>query len=449
MNSFTTAELQKAYTVKSTARKFAGLEKRKGKFYIGKKEIIPAERVQDFLIAYYDDPATGFSGRDRLHAKIYQSYLGISKEKVAQFLKNNQTAQIHTQAKIVKMSRPLVPTAPNKTFQIDLTWLKKISPDTVTTVEKDSQCVFTCVDCFSKFAFARMLPNKTAVQVAKAIRSVIAENGSPPSVIRTDNGSEFIAKEFQNVCKEFGIKHVTGDSYSPKQQSMIERFNRTLKMAVYKYQSQWNIPKISNEDIQKIMGNYNSCKHGTTKQAPVQLHKNENPEEIKASHGQIKTRAKKLLAANAVNFPKLVTGDSVRVAKRVNGEWRKSRTFKSYSYLSQWFYELFKVAEITQATAVKNSMYKLLGPDGTLIDRWFLRQDLLKVDPKKLIVELERGEYVVEAIVDKSVIEGVTYYLCKFKGYDELEWTEPQASFRTLIKAWETKTAKNKKHTLK
>ena len=369
MNSFSAAELDKAYKTKSTAKKYIGLEKRKGKYFIGAKEIIPVERVQNFLISYYDDPATGFTGRDRMHNRIYQSYLGISKEKVANFLKNNQTNQIHTQPKLVKMSRPLVPTAPNRTYQVDLTWLKKIDNDTITTVERDSQCVFTCVDCFSKFAFARMLPNKTAVQVAKALRSVIAENGSAPSVIRTDNGSEFIAKEFQNACKEFGIKHVTGDSYSPKQQSMIERFNRTLKMAVYKYQSQWNIPKLSDEDLQKIMSNYNSCKHGTTKQAPVQLHKNENPEEIKAAHGQIKNRAVKLLAANAVNFPKLVVGDTVRVAKRVNGEWRKSRTFKSYAYLSQWFHELFKVAEVTQPTAVKNSMYKLLGPDGTLIDR--------------------------------------------------------------------------------
>ena len=444
MNTFSQSELDRAIKTKTAAKKFAGLQKRKGKFYKNDKEIIPAERVQEFLVAYYDNPETGFVGRDRLHAKIYQSYLGISKEKVSSFLKNNQTAQIHTQPKLVKMSRPLVPTAPNRTYQVDLTWLKKIDNDTVTTVEKDSQCVFTCVDCFSKFAFARMLPNKTAVQVAKALCSVIAENGSAPSVIRTDNGSEFIAKEFQNACKEFGIKHVAGDSYSPKQQSMIERFNRTLKMAVYKYQSQWNIPKLSNEDLQKIMSNYNSCKHGTTKQAPVQLHNNENPEEIKAAHGQIKNQDVKLLAANAVNFPKLVIGDTVRVAKRVNGEWRKSRTFKSYSYLSQWFYELFKVAEVTQPTAVKNSMYKLLGPDGTLIDRWFLRQDLLRVDPKKLIVELEKGEYVVEAVLDKSVIDGVTYYLCKFKGYDELDWTKPQASFRTLIRAW-SKTAKNKK----
>ena len=90
MNLFTQGELETAFWQKSKAKKFTGLQKRKGKFYIASKEIIPAERAQEFLVAYYD-PATGFTGQDRLHVKIYQSYLGVNKEKVAQFLKNNQT----------------------------------------------------------------------------------------------------------------------------------------------------------------------------------------------------------------------------------------------------------------------------------------------------------------------------------------------------------------------
>jgi hypothetical protein len=50
--------------------------------------------------------------------------------------------------------------------------------------------------------------------------------------------------------------------------------------------------------------------------------------------------------------------------------------------MKQWMYELFKVTEITHPTKTKASLYKLLGPNGKLIDRWFLCQDLLKIDKK-------------------------------------------------------------------
>jgi transposase InsO family protein len=422
------ADLAAAYSAKSVP----GLSKRGDKYYVGDKEVVPAEEVQSFLRSYYDDPATGFIGRDRLFAKVFVTHLGISKRDVEAFLRNNETSQVHSAPKNVTLSRPLVPSAPMKSWCVDLTWLKDIDPDSTTTVERESQCVLTVIDVFSKKGFARIIPNKTAATVAKAMREVLEENGSAPSVIRTDNGSEFISKDWAALCSEYKIKHITGDTYTPKQQSHIERWNRTLKMAIYRFQTQWKMAKISNKDLQKIVWNYNHCVHGTTKQVPADLHDGAEDWAVKAARGEMRARAKRLLRENEHNFPKLRVGDTVRVAKRVNGEWRKSRTFKKYSYMSQYFYELYKVSEITQPTAVKNSMYRLVG-----IDRWFLRQDLLKVDPKSLITELDRGEYVVENVTDKRTVEGKVQYLVKFRGHKKLEWIAGQKSFQSLIDKFE------------
>eukprot|EP01127_Copromyxa_protea_P022226 TRINITY_DN788_c0_g1_i6.p1 TRINITY_DN788_c0_g1~~TRINITY_DN788_c0_g1_i6.p1 ORF type:complete len:110 (+),score=9.90 TRINITY_DN788_c0_g1_i6:330-659(+) len=96
---------------------------------------------------------------------------------------------------------------------------------------------------FSKFAFAEILPNKRAKTVADAFRRCLA--GGAPSTVRSDNGSEFISKEFQDVNNEFGIKHLFSETYAPKQNAMIERFNKTLKGAVYRYLTHWNL---TNED---------------------------------------------------------------------------------------------------------------------------------------------------------------------------------------------------------
>jgi transposase InsO family protein len=136
--------------------------------------------------------------------------------------------------------------------------LKKIDVDSTTTVEKelkDSQCLLTVVDQFSKFGWVRVLKNKTAKVVAKALQ-IIARAGTP-STIKSDNGSEFVSGEFNAVCTEFGIKHLTTDTYSPQQNFILEHFNHTIKMMVYKYQSEWHVQKINNIALQKLITIYN------------------------------------------------------------------------------------------------------------------------------------------------------------------------------------------------
>jgi hypothetical protein len=73
-------------------------------------------------------------------------------------------------------------------------------------------------------------------------------------------------------------------------------------------------------------------------------------------------------------------------------------------------------------------MYKLLGPDGKEISRFFLSQDLQKVDPKNLQKELERGEYVVEEVLEEKKVDGQLYYLASFVGYPEPEWVNDSYS---------------------
>jgi transposase InsO family protein len=68
-------------------------------------------------------------------------------------------------------------------------------------------------------------------------------------VIRLDNGSKFKSGEFEAVTSEFGIKHIFSDTYNPQQNAMIEGFNKTLKMMVYRYMTKQNLTKISDQDL--------------------------------------------------------------------------------------------------------------------------------------------------------------------------------------------------------
>lgn len=441
---YTHQELEDTVKTGSTHKKFVGLTKKDGEYYLEDKQIRPKEEHQEFLKGFYDSPETGFQGRDRMFAKIVRDYVGISRRDIAKFLSNLETHQIHQETVDVKISRPVV-LRKEGTWAIDLTWLKEVDVESLTTVEKDSQVVLTVIDCFSKYAWAKILPNKRAKTVANAFRKILVlPNGEREhcSVIRSDNGSEFKSNEFKAVADEFSIKHIFSDTHNPRQNAMIERFNKTLKMMVYRYMTQWNLEKISDKDLQKIVTNYNNTEHSTTHQIPTTIHKNADPIAIKNARSEIKARAVRLLAENDRRFPKLRIGDTVRVAWRTVGEWRKARTFKKYSYMKIWLYELFKVAEITRPTKTKASLYKLLGPDGKLINRWFLRQDLLKIDPKNLTKELEDVEtFVVEEVLAKEVLpDGKVKYLVKWFGYSDKDntWESPQPSFQKLIDKYET-----------
>jgi hypothetical protein len=175
----------------------------------------------------------------------------------------------------------------------------------------------------------------------------------------------------------------------------------------------------------------------------VKIHARNNPTTIKNARSEFKARAVKLLAENDRKFPKLRIGDTVRVARRTIGEWRKAHTFKKFSYMKIWLYELFKVAEITCPTKTKASLYKLLGPDGKLIDCWFLRQDLLKIIPKNLMKKLETTEtFVMEKVLDKEVLSnGKVKYLVKWYGYGDKDntWESPQESFQATIDEYKAK----------
>lgn len=46
--------------------------------------------------------------------------------------------------------------------------------------------------------------------------------------IRTDNGGEFVNRNFTNFCQNLGIKHELTNTFTPEQNGTVERFNQTV-----------------------------------------------------------------------------------------------------------------------------------------------------------------------------------------------------------------------------
>ena len=47
-------------------------------------------------------------------------------------------------------------------------------------------------------------------------------------MLRTDNGGELCKKEFEELCKKCGIARQKTTPYTPQQNGVAERMNRTL-----------------------------------------------------------------------------------------------------------------------------------------------------------------------------------------------------------------------------
>ena len=88
--------------------------------------------------------------------------------------------------------------------------------------------IFTAVDYFKKFAYARCYKSKKARNAYDfLLRLMILVDGKVAAIL-IDNGSEFEA-EFRKACEQLKIPRFFTRVRTPKDNSINERFNRTLQ----------------------------------------------------------------------------------------------------------------------------------------------------------------------------------------------------------------------------
>lgn len=86
------------------------------------------------------------------------------------------------------------------------------------------------VDDASRMSFVYFLKEKNqALKYFKEYQSLVEkQTGNKIKVLRTDNGGEFCSQEMENYLKTEGIVHQKTNPYTPEQNGLCERFNRTI-----------------------------------------------------------------------------------------------------------------------------------------------------------------------------------------------------------------------------
>jgi transposase InsO family protein len=94
----------------------------------------------------------------------------------------------------------------------------------------ESKYCLVIVDDYSRFTWVFFLQEKSNTQetLKGFLRRAQNEFGLRIKKIRSDNGTEFQNSQIEGFLEEEGIKHELSSPYTPQQNGVVERKNRTL-----------------------------------------------------------------------------------------------------------------------------------------------------------------------------------------------------------------------------
>ena len=167
---------------------------------------------------------------------------------------------------------------------------------------KGHNYILTVIDVLTKYAWAVPLKTKGGAEVARAIATILLADGRRPTNLHTDRGKEFYNVEMTRLTKKHGINHYS--TYSVMKASVVERFNRTLKNAMWKmFLLNGNYKWI--DALSRLIAEYNARKHRTIGMRPVDVTPAKARQLLSTVYSNIK------IAAPA----RFKTNDPVRISK--------------------------------------------------------------------------------------------------------------------------------------
>jgi transposase InsO family protein len=103
----------------------------------------------------------------------------------------------------------------------------------------------TFIDNHSRKLWTYLINKKSEVlEVFKRFKSLVErQSGFKIKVLRTDGGGEYMSSEFTALCEQDGIIHEVTPPYTPQQNGIAERKNRTIMNMVRSMLNSKSLPK--------------------------------------------------------------------------------------------------------------------------------------------------------------------------------------------------------------
>ena len=420
-------------------------------------EVIPNDKRDETLKAFYDDLKAVGAGKTSFYKKISSNYLNINRAYCSDFISKQSTHQMNTEHKHIS-NKPILASACGERLAVDL-----VNVSNLAKYNEGNHHILTAIDYFSRKVWARPLKNKYKETVLDGLKSIFDEMTIKPHIIQSDNGSEFKNYYTINWYKENDIQHIFTLAYAPESNGLIENFNKQLRKMMREIFIRTNSLNWL-DYLQICCDNKNTQYNSTTKQAPNKLWnpdsfydrvKNKTrelpkslaesgatPEAIRINaRNNIKEKAKKQIERNTIT--ELVKGDLVRVKmSALYSQIRKeikagNKKLINVSYTPE-IYKIFKVIDEIHP-GYERKRYTLRNLDNTPLlteskvnemrkthrYRRLFASDLLKVDEETKNVNYDNDRAKQLNLIEKLVVEPKPKVI-KQKKVKEIIMEEPE-----------------------
>jgi hypothetical protein len=282
-------------------------------------------------------------------------------------------------------------------WQVDLADMSNIAGS-----NSNYKFILTCIDVFSKYAWAVPMLNKSAVSCKEALEKIIKDSGRQPNLIYSDDG-----KEFKGECKKYLEKNNIRIfiTKTENKAAVVERFNRTLKTKMYRYFTfKKSQPKSTNlhnkrylDVLPKLLESYNKSVHRSIKMAPVDVNKTNETKVYENLYGFRKEEGDDSLVK-----PTFKSGQYVRIVK--------NKSLFEKGYTAGWSEKIYIIDKVILQVPI---LYQLQEIDKENVTKagLFYKEELQKIelpfDTFKIVKELTNNKIVVQQLNDEQSTQTV------------------------------------------
>jgi transposase InsO family protein len=441
-----------AREIRKTPEKYTSFLRQDSGLILYKGLIYIANQARDAIVRQcHEEMPHGHQGIEKTLERISRTYYfpGMNKA-VRQHIANCDTCwkTKHSRHKPYgELSSPKAPEGAWKSIALDFVTKLPLSKDPMTKVQYDSVLVIT--DRLTKYAyFVNYLESSNAEDLAYTFLRIVFANHGMPAEIISDRDKLFTSKFWKSLMDQLGTKHKLSTAYHPQTDGQTERINQVLEQYLRCYvnyrQNNWVVllplaqfaynSSPASTGISPFYANYGyepvafrqslnievlAQKSSTDVSLLTNLHK-----ELTRDIEFIATRSSMYYDSKRLGGPNLKEGDPVYLLRK-NIKTKRPSSKLDYTKLGP--YPIQKVlGKVT---------YRLKLPDNMRIHPVF-HISLLEPAPKnarqtktQLSDENQDDVYEVEKILDQQDIDGKTYYLIKWSGYNTSENTwEPETN---------------------
>lgn len=312
----------------------------------------------------------------------------MNKDEVKKWLQSQETYTLHKPVVRRFTRNKYILSNYNELWQVDLSDMR-----TYSQYNDGFKYILCVIDVFSKYAFARPMKKKDSESVKKCFESIFSEARATPRHIQSDKGTEFVSKVVRDYFKNKKINYYTTNNPDIKA-SIVERFQRTLKMKMWRYFTHRNTYKYI-DILQELLYSYNNSYHSSIKMRPVDVNFNN----IMTVWSNLYDRQKSEI--KAFNNTSLNIGDHVRITKY-------KHIFQK-GYETNWSDEIFIIESIINRSP--HLVYTLKDLQDEPITGTFYSKELQKVAYNPTIM------YKIDKIIRSRRVGNRKEVLVKWKGY--------------------------------